>query len=102
MSWNRFDVSLLDYLISWMRVILFILLAISLIKPKLIKITTYYTYNFSSKFIVKFLLLVTKLSKYTVINIINSIIKKNNIPNDTEEEIEINEKDINNKEDLSK
>ncbi|MAR34319.1 MAG: cell division protein FtsK [Chloroflexi bacterium] len=101
MNWNRFDVSLLDYLISWMRVILFILLAISLIKPKLIKITTYYTYNFSSKFIVKFLLLVTKLSKYTVINIINSIIKKNNIPNDTEEEIEINEKDINNKKELS-
>tara|TARA_B100000214_G_scaffold324387_1_gene261344 strand:+ start:4207 stop:6369 length:2163 start_codon:yes stop_codon:yes gene_type:complete len=102
MNWNRFDVSLLDYLISWMRVILFILLAISLIKPKLIKITTYYIYNFSSKFIVKFLLLVTKLSKYTVINIINSIIKKNNIPSDTEEEIEINEKDMNNKKEFSK
>ena len=108
MSWSRFDVSLLEYLISWMRVILFILLAISLIKPTLIKITTYYTYNFSKKIISKFLLLLTKLSKYTIINIVNSITKKNNIPDDSENEIEINkehetsEKEINNKEDLSK
>ena len=100
MNWNRFDVSLIDYLISWIRVIIFILLAISLLRPKLIRILAFYIFKLSTKSSVKLLLIGIKLSKYTIINIINIITKKSNIPDDYE--TETYPREITNKNDLPK
>ncbi len=100
MNWNRFDVSLIDYLIAWIRVIIFILLAISLLRPKLIRILAFYIFKLFTKSTVNILFLGIKLSQYIIINIINIITKKSNIPDDSE--TETYEKEITNKNDLPK
>ncbi|MBA31796.1 MAG: cell division protein FtsK [Chloroflexi bacterium] len=98
LSWDRFNISLLDYIISWLRVLLFFILALSIIKPKLVKIVAYQIYKFS----VKFIYLTLNLTKSILVISINLITKKNNIPDDYENEYDKEKNIVNEKKYLPK
>ncbi len=105
LSWDRFAVSLLDYFISWLRVILFFVIAVSIVNPKLVKIAINLIYSFLYKFIKKFIHLSINLAKSILLISVNVITKKNNIPdiyeNDDKEKNIMSDKSLSQNEDIN-